>query len=86
MKKNSLLFIVLFIFCLNVKGQWVSPGDGSTFTMQDLVTASNGAVISVATDSFSIVQDITISENDVLSLTDDVTSISVDDVSVIVKR
>ena len=85
MKKISFIFIVLFIFCLNVKGQWVSPGDGSTFTMQDLVTASNGAVISVATDSFSIVQDITISENDLLSLTDDVTSIFVEDVSVLVK-
>ncbi|MGN0033305.1 MAG: T9SS type A sorting domain-containing protein [Candidatus Limimorpha sp.] len=85
MKSFLILSFIVLGLSFNLNAQWISPGNGTSFTMQDLVAVSNGAVSSIGDGSFSIVQDITISENDILSLTDDVTSIEVDEVTVLVK-
>lgn len=57
-----------------LNAQWVSPGNGTTYTLPDLVAASNGAVTNTGT-TFSINSDITISTNDILKIDNQVTRI-----------
>lgn len=54
--------------------QWISPGNGTTYTMPDLVTASDGAVTNDGS-VFTVHSDITISANDVLVIDDQVSRI-----------
>ena len=54
--------------------QWTSPGNGTTYTFPDLVAASNGTVTQAGTN-FTINGDLTISQNDVLQIDDQVTRI-----------
>ena len=57
-----------------MRAQWVSPGNGTTYTLPDLVSVSNGAVTNDGT-VFSFNSDITISANDVLKIDNQVTRI-----------
>lgn len=74
MKKTLLSFIIVFAITLNLRAQWVSPGNGRTYTLPDLVSVSDGAVTNTGT-VFSINSDITISQNDVLKIDNQVTRI-----------
>ncbi|MBO2523504.1 MAG: hypothetical protein CW336_06575 [Bacteroidetes bacterium] len=51
--------------------QWVSPGDGTTYTLPDLVDVTEG-VVTVGENGFVINADITISANDILKIDDQV--------------
>lgn len=74
MKKLCLLVLALSISIL-LNAQWTSPGDGTTYTLPDLVSVSNGAVTNMGT-VFSFNSDITISANDVLKIDDQVSRIN----------
>lgn len=78
MKKilTTLLLLVGISNCLNA--QWTSPGDGTSYTMNDLVSASNGTVTGSG-DTFTIHGDLTISANDGLVINDEVLMIYVED-------
>lgn len=58
----------------SAQAQWVSPGDGITYTLPDLVDAAGGVVTNEGS-VFTIHQDITISHSDVLLLDDQVSRI-----------
>ena len=73
--KLTLSIVCLFFFTQTLNAQWTSPGNGTTFTLPDLVEASNGSVTNTGT-TFSINSDITISANDVLKIDDQVTRIN----------
>lgn len=73
--KKATLFLALFLGIISiVNAQWVSPGNGTTYTLPDLVSVSNGAVTNEGT-VFSFNSDITISQNDVLKIDNQVTRI-----------
>ena len=64
--KRFLPILFLIIGLANIsKAQWISPGDGTTYTLPDLVNVTNGVVIN-GPDGFIINADLTISANDVL--------------------
>lgn len=51
--------------------QWISPGNGTTYTMPDLVDVTKG-VVTVGENGYVINADLTISANDVLKIDDQV--------------
>ena len=73
---KRLLPILLLIIGLtsSLHAQWTSPGNGTTYTLPDLVAATNGVVTQNGT-VFTLHNDVTISENDVLKIDDQVTRI-----------
>ncbi|MBO6057729.1 MAG: DUF1565 domain-containing protein [Bacteroidales bacterium] len=81
MKKKLLLLIAIFITALSIDAQWVSPGDGTTYTMPDLVDVTEG-VVTVGENGYVINADITISANDILKIDDQVVRIDVAEVLV----
>ena len=74
---RKLLPTLLCIFGLTsfVNAQWICPGDGTTYTLPDLVTATDG-VVTNAGNVFDIHADLTISEKDVLLINDQVIRIN----------
>ena len=74
MKKVTLILTLFFGFFPMLNAQWTSPGNGTTYTMPDLVEASNGVVTNIG-NVFAINADLTISENDILNIDDQVTRI-----------
>lgn len=72
--KKLLLSALLLTFGLTINAQWTSPGNGTTYTLPDLVNVSNGAVTNDGT-VFSFNSDIIISANDVLKIDNQVTRI-----------
>lgn len=73
--KRFLPFLLFFLFLTSsLNAQWTSPGDGITYTLPDLVAATEGVVTNAGT-VFTIHQDLTISTNDVLLIDDQVTRI-----------
>lgn len=74
MKKVTLILALCLGFIPMLNAQWVSPGNGTTYTMPDLVNVSNGVVTNTGT-VFTINNDITISQNDILNIDDQVTRI-----------
>jgi hypothetical protein len=74
MKKETLILALFLGLIPMLNAQWVSPGNGTTYTLPDLVTASDGAVTNTGT-TFSINSDITIAQNDVLKIDNQVTRI-----------
>ena len=64
--------------------QWTSPGNGTTYTLPDLVAVTNGAVTNVGT-VFTIHQDLTISANDVLQIDNQVSRINIGSVLITIK-
>lgn len=81
MKKTFLFLIAIFAIVIDVHGQWVSPGDGTTYTMPDLVDVTEG-VVTVGENGYVINADLTISANDVLKIDDQVVRIDVAEVLV----
>lgn len=81
MKKKLLLLIAIFITALSIDAQWVSPGDGTTYTLPDLVDVTEG-VVTVGENGYVINADLTISANDVLKIDDQVVRIDVAEVLV----
>lgn len=81
MKKTLLFLIAIFAIVIDVHGQWVSPGDGTTYTMPDLVDVTEG-VVTVGENGYVINADLTISANDVLKIDDQVVRIDVAEVLV----
>ena len=83
--KKLLLTIVFSIGLVSMlNAQWTSPGNGTTYTLPDLVAASNGVVTNTGT-VFSINSDLTISSNDVLRIDDQVSRIDAGDVLVTIQ-
>ena len=64
MKKLSLTVALLLANFVLAQAQWTSPGNGTTYSMRDLVEASDGCVEFVEDGTFRINSDLTISEND----------------------
>lgn len=74
MKRVTLILALFIGFIPMLNAQWTSPGNGTTYTMPDLVAASNGVVTNTG-NVFAINADLTISENDILNIDDQVTRI-----------
>jgi hypothetical protein len=73
--KNLLLTIAFSIGLVSMlNAQWVSPGNGTTYTLVDLMRVTEGVVTNTGT-VFSINSDLTISENDVLKIDNQVSRI-----------
>ena len=71
-----LIFISLSSF---LNAQWVSPGDGTIYTLPDLVNVTEG-VVTTGPNGFLINADLTISTNDVLLIDDQVSRIDAADI------
>ena len=67
MKRIMFFLVIIGTSLTMLNAQWTSPGDGTTYTLPDLVSVSNGAVTNTGT-VFSFNSDITISANDVLKI------------------
>lgn len=80
MKKILFLLLIIFASIETTKAQWVSPGNGTTYTLNDLAEISNGTVTQEDTGHYKILGDLTISTNDILSIDNSVLSISIDSV------
>ncbi len=63
---------LLTSFTFFAHGQYVTPGDGETYSMDDLVNISQG-VVTFDDDAYIIHEDLTISENDILEILGDFT-------------
>ena len=61
---------------LTLDAQWVSPGNGTTYTLPDLVNITDG-VVTTGPDGFLINGDITISTGDVLLIDDQVSRVDI---------
>lgn len=67
MKKTLLFLISVFAIVINSHAQWVSPGEGVTYTFSDLVEVTDG-VVTVGENGFVVNADLTISAGDVLEI------------------
>lgn len=68
MKKISLLLFFFGIISL-MNAQWVSPGDGTTYNIDDLIEVSEGCVVwNESNQQYRIENDVTISANDKLDV------------------
>ena len=74
MKKLLPILLLIIGLTTSLNAQWTSPGNGTTFTLPDLVDASNG-VVTNGPDGFLINADLTISTNDVLLIDNQVSRI-----------
>ncbi len=74
MKKILPTLLLIIGLTSFAKAQWTSPGNGTTYTLPDLVAASDGVVTNAGT-VFTIHQDLTISSNDILLIDNQVTRI-----------
>ena len=72
MKRLFLLIALIAGLSPAINAQWVSPGDGTTYTFPDLVNVTNGTVVDNGARRFIITADLTISTNDVLVVDDQV--------------
>jgi hypothetical protein len=72
MKQIFTLFAIIGMHLL-ASGQYVTPGLGEAYTLQELVALSQGVVTQEADDEFHIHDDLTISVDDSLMITEDVT-------------
>jgi hypothetical protein len=76
MKKKLLFLITTFMMMLTLDAQWVSPGNGTTYTLPDLVNITDG-VVTTGPDGFLINGDITISTGDVLLIDNQVSRVDI---------
>ena len=84
MKRLLPLILSILAFSSQLTAQWTSPGDGTTYTLPELVSASNGVVTANGT-VYDINADLTISENDVLSIDQQATRINAGNVTITIK-
>ena len=82
--KRLFIFLFLISLAISLNAQWVSPGDGITYTLPDLVAATEGVVTNDGT-VFTIHQDLTISHSDVLLIDNQVTRIDAPGVLITIK-
>lgn len=83
MKKKLLFLITTFMMMLALDAQWVSPGNGTTYTLPDLVNITDG-VVTTGPDGFLINGDITISTGDVLLIDNQVSRVDIKQVLITV--
>lgn len=81
MKRLCLLIAFITGLVSAINAQWVSPGNGTTYTFPDLVDVTEG-VVTIGENGFVINADLTISTNDVLKIDDQVARIDVAEVLV----
>lgn len=74
MKKILPVFLFFISLTSVLNAQWVSPGNGTSYTLPDLVNVTDGAVTQ-GPDGFLINTDLTISTNDVLVIDNQVSRI-----------
>ena len=67
MKKKS-LFAILFMIAGLIQAQFITPGTGVNWTMDDLVANSGGVVVLTAENTYQISHDLTIAATDTLSV------------------
>ena len=79
MKKSSLFVALLLANFTLAQAQWISPGNGTTYSTRDLVEASDGCVEFTGDGTFRINSDLTISENDNFVITEGENNILVKD-------
>ncbi len=66
---NKFFYVFAFIFVVNQSvAQWVSPGTGQSYTLETLCTAAPSAVQNTSSNQYDILQSITISAGDTLTL------------------
>lgn len=66
--KRFLISLIAILVSITAFGQWVSPGNGTSYTMASISTIAPAAVSNSQNGQFQIHQDITISANDTLFL------------------
>ena len=76
MKKKLLFLITTFMMMLTLDAQWVSPGNGTTYTLPDLINITDG-VVTTGPDGFLINGDMTISTGDVLLIDNQVSRVDI---------
>lgn len=74
MKRLFLIIALIAGLCPAINAQWVSPGNGTTYTLPDLVNVTDGVVTNDGS-VFAFNSDVTISANDVLKIDDQVSRI-----------
>lgn len=67
MKKLIVTLLLIAGMTSAIDAQWVSPGLGESYTLMDIVEISNGAMVFEG-GNFFIMQDITISDDDILAI------------------
>ncbi len=70
--------LIAIIVSVTAFGQWVSPGNGTSYTIASISTIAPAAVSNLQNGQFQIHQNITISANDILHLESDANDIFVD--------
>ena len=75
MKRSILILLITIGLFSTLHAQWTSPGNGTTYTLPDLVNVTDGVVTNNGT-VFTIHQDLTISSNDILEIDNQVTRIN----------
>ena len=81
MKKSLLFLVVIMSIATTLCAQWVSPGNGTTYTFADLVEVTDG-VVTVGADGFIVNADLTISTGDVLEIDNQTSRVDLADVLV----
>lgn len=78
MKRILPILLLIIGLATTLNAQWVSPGNGTTYTLPDLVDVTEG-VVTNGPDGFLVNADLTISTNDILKIDNQVARIDVDD-------
>ena len=69
MKKATLILALFFGFFPLLNAQWTSPGNGTTYNIDDLIEVSEGCVVwNESNQQYRIENDVTISANDKLDV------------------
>lgn len=84
MKRMIPLLFVFFALSPCLTAQWTSPGEGKTYTLPDLAAVTDGVVTNNG-DVFAIHSDLTISQNDVLLIDDQVSRIDAGDIVITIR-
>jgi hypothetical protein len=74
MRKILPILLLIITLTSSLKAQWTSPGNGTTYTLPDLVAVTDG-VVTNGPDGFLVNADLTISAGDVLLIDNQVTRI-----------
>ena len=84
MKKLNFTFILILGLWSVLNAQWVSPGNGTIYTMSELVNITDG-VVTFEANNYHIHADLTISQNDVLKIDNGYTKIFVENALITIK-
>ena len=84
MKKATLILALFIGFIPLLNAQWTSPGNGTTYSMSELVNLTDG-VVTFESNNYYIHADLTISQNDVLKIDNGFTKIFIEDALITIK-